>query len=184
MTQLIDQPITEGSTFYPRTLPLASDLQAAEDFYERGADDISRREVTIRATGPDGSLRQTWLASYMEAQINGLRRLRPGWDGHRADPVSDEAVGSVVRLISRFASELSPPPMVFPLPDGGLQLEWHAGPQSVEVEVDGAGEAHVLATDESGRIVLNTELVTDSDEALAQAQQAVERLAMRVLRAR
>lgn len=120
----------------------------------------------------------------MESQINALRRLRPGWDGHRADPVSDEAVGSVVRLISRFVSELSLPPMAFPIPDGGFQLEWHAGPQSVEVEVDGAGEAHVFATDESGRILVNTEVVNDDDETLVQAQQAVEWLSMRLLRAR
>lgn len=184
MTQLIDRPITAGSTLNSLTYPVVPDLQTADDFYERGADDASGREVTIRATGPAGSLRQTWLASYMESQINALRRLRPGWDGHRADPVSDEAVGSVVHLMSQFAGELSLPPMVFPTADGGLQLEWHADRESVEVEVDGTGDAHVLATDESGCIVLNTELAAGEVHGLAQAQQAVERLSMRLLRAR
>lgn len=181
MTQLIDRPITAGSTLSSRAYPVAPDLQPAEDFYEQGA--ASGRDVTIRVASPT-SPQQAWLASYMESQINALRRLRRGWDGHRAESVSDEAVRSVVHLISRFATGLSLPPMVFPIPDGGLQLEWHADRQSVEIEVDGMGDAHALATDEDGSILLNTELVAGEDDGLAQAQQAVEQLSTRLLRAR
>ena len=36
-------------------------------------------------------------------------------------------------------------PQVFPLPRGGVQLEWHAGPTELEVSVEANGRAVVTA---------------------------------------
>lgn len=182
MTLLMDQPAAAGATLYPRGAAADPDRQAAEDFYQKGASP-SRRAVTIRAVGPDGSLRSDWLASYMESHINELLKLGPGWDGHRANPLTIEAVDTAVAVIARTSTDLTVPPFVFPLPDGGLQIEWHAGSESVEVEVDAEGDAHLLVTDAAGAIVVNAELPPDDAGGFAAARQAVERLSARLLRA-
>lgn len=83
MTLLMDQPVAAGATLYPRGAGSDPDRQAAEDFYQHGASP-SQRAVTIRVLGPEASLRRDWLASYMEAQINELLTLGPGWDGYHA----------------------------------------------------------------------------------------------------
>lgn len=182
MTILMDQPAAAASTLYPRGASADPDRQSAEDFYQRG-DSPSRRAVTIRAVGPDGSLRRDWLASYMESQINELLTLGPGWDGDLADPITLPAVETIAAVIGSLSIDLAVPPFLFPLPDGGLQMEWHAGPQAVEIEVDAEGDAHLLVTDESGAIVVNAELPPHDRADFTTARQAVERLSARLLRA-
>lgn len=180
MTQLLDPPVTQGSTLYPRTTLVSPSVRAAEDFYMRGSKEPAR-QIKIRVTGPDGSLRNTWLAEQMEEHLNSLLRLTPGWDGRRARPLTAEAVGSAVGLLFAVASDFSLPPQLFPLPDGGIQMEWHAG-QSVEIEVDAAGDAHVLITDEKDQIVTNTELVPGDDDLLTWTRQVIENLSIALTR--
>jgi hypothetical protein len=182
VTQLLDRPLANGSTLYPRMRPVSPGVQAAEDFYLSGSGQPAR-QIAIQVTGSDGSLRRTWLASHMEEQVNALLRLRPGWDGRHALPLSDEAVGSAIGLLFAVASDLSLPPQLFPLPDGGLQMEWHAG-QSVEVEIDAAGDAHVLVADETGAIVINEEVTPGDESQLSRTRQAIEQLSVRLTRAR
>lgn len=183
MTLMLDQPVSAGATLYPRGMTTDAERRSAEDFYQQGAGRTSRA-VAIRVVGPDGSLRRDWLASHMETQLNGLLRLDAGWDGGAADPVSMEAVNSVVAIVGQISSDLAVPPFVFPLPDGGLQIEWHAGRESVEIEVDGEGAAHLLVTDPEGTIVVNDELMPHGPADPATARRAVERLSTRLLRAR
>ena len=183
MTLMLDQPVSVGATLYPRGSATDPDRQAAEDFYQRGAAPTARA-VAIQVVGPDGSLRRDWLASYMEDKINELLSLPAGWDGEMADQISLAAVGTVVALIGRLSTDLVVPPFVFPLPDGGLQIEWHAGRLAVEIEVDGEGEAHLLAINQDGVVDVNDELALDDDAGLAAARRAVERLSARLLRTR
>ncbi len=178
--KLLDRPATDGATFYPRTLPASPSVQAAEDFYQRGSDEPIR-QVALQVTGPDGSLRRSWLAAYMEEQVNELLKLRTGWDGRRARPVAYQAVQSAMELLFALASDLSLPPQLFPLPDGGLQMEWHAG-RSVEIEVDSLGDAHVLVADETGEIQTNEELML-GDTLVAGVRRLIEDLSIRVTRA-
>jgi len=177
VTQLLDPPISAGSTLYPQRAPISPADRGAEDFYLLGL--RPTRQITITVSAPDGSLRRTWLAMYMEEQVNGLLTLPPGWDGRRALPPTDEAVRSAIDVLFAVADELSLPPQVFPLPDGGLQLEWHAG-ESVEIEVDSAGEAHLLATDVAASIVHNDALDVRNEASLAQARAAIRRLSVRL----
>jgi hypothetical protein len=183
MTLMLDQPVSAGATLYPRGMTTDAERRSAEDFYQQGAG-RTNRAVTIRVVGPDGSLRCDWLASHMETQLNELLRLDAGWDGGTADPVSMEAVNSVVAIVGQISSDLAVPPFVFPLPDGGLQIEWHAGREAVEIEVDGEGAAHLLVTAPDGTIVVNDELMPHGPAEPATARRAVERLSTRLLRAR
>jgi hypothetical protein len=181
MTLMLDQPVSAGATLYPRGTTADPERRSSEDFYQQGAGRTSRA-VAIRVVGPDGSLRRDWLASHMETQLNELLRLDAGWDGDAADPVSMEAVNSVVAIVGQISSDLVVPPFVFPLPDGGLQIEWHAGREAVEIEVDGQGAGHLFVTDQEGTIVVNDELVPYGPADLATARRAVERLSARLLR--
>ena len=170
-----------GATLYPNVPRALSTV--GEDFYLHGPETEVQRQITIQVVGPDGNLRNTWLARYMEEKINGLLCLRAGWDGYRARPVSYEAVTAGLNLLFGVAGDLSLPPQVFPLVDGGLQMEWHAD-QSVEIEVDGRGEAHVLTTDEAGTVVINEELALGDHAALARVRRALRQLSAHLAGAR
>jgi hypothetical protein len=182
VTELLDQPLAPGATLYPHPPPVVPGLQAAEDFYSHGPG-VPSRHIAIQVLDPGGSLRRTWLASHMEQQVNDLLRLRSGWDGDRALPITDEAAGSAISLLFVIASDLSLPPQVFPLPDGGLQMEWHAG-RSVEIEIDAEGDAHVLITGESGELVANEELTSENEVLLARTREAIEDMSIALTRSR
>jgi hypothetical protein len=154
-----------------------TDHEQSKPYYEWVAH-AGDRTVTIRVVGPDGSLHHDWLASHMETQLNELLRLDAGWDGGAADPVSMEAVKSIVAVIGQISSDSVP--FVFPLPDGGLQIEWHAGHESVEIEVDSEGTAHLLVTAPDGTILVNDELMPHGPVEPAIARRAVERLSSRL----
>lgn len=181
MTELLDRPIAGASTMYPVRAGAVASLQAAEDFYLQGP--RPTRQIAIQVGGLDGSLRRTWVATHMEQRVNELLQLRPGWDGRGAQPPTDEAVEATIGVLFAVTDDLSLPPQVFPLPDGGLQLEWHAG-ASVEIEVDGEGSAHVLATDEVGRIVLNGEMEPVDETLLGIVRDTIHHLTVRLARAR
>jgi hypothetical protein len=179
VTQLLDPPMG-GSTLYQLGLPTWPDVRAAEDFYLRGC--FPARRVVIQVSG-GGNVWRTLVASQVEEQINQLLELRAGWDGRRALPPTDDAVRSAIEVLFAVADDLSLAPQVFPLPDGGLQLEWHAR-ESVEIEIDGGGSAHLLTTDESGAIVINRELDPDDPAQRDEARGAMERLTRRMAGAR
>lgn len=181
MTQLVDQPIAAGATLPPRSARATPDIRAAEAFYLHGWRPV--RQITIQVARPDGSLHGTWLAAHVEDQINQLLRLQPGWDGGRARPLTDEAVRAALRVLFAIADDLVLPPQMFPVPDGGLQLEWHAH-ESVEIEVDADGDVHVMTTDEAGEIALNREFEIDDDSVLSQVRDAIRHLSARLAGAR
>jgi hypothetical protein len=182
MTLLLDRAMATGSTLYPHSQPATPGVQA-EDFYLRGGDGHPDRRIEIRVAAADGSLRRTWLAAYAEDQVNALFKLRQGWDGYRARALATEAVNGAIELMFTIADELSVPPQLFPLPDGGIQLEWHAAGEDIEIEVDAAGTAHALATNAAGQVLINEE-VGASPQSLDAVRAAVRSLSARLAGAR
>lgn len=93
------------------------------------------------------------LVAKLSGELTRLGQLHPGWDGRQAKPITQQAayaaVGVVLTLMLDGQSEF---PQFFPLPDGGIQVEWYADDQ-VEIAIDGRGEAHVLATAANGDVV-------------------------------
>jgi hypothetical protein len=184
MTLLLDRPVAAGLTLSPQAQAPPPGLQAAEDFYLRGSDRQFDRTIEIRVRARDGNLRRTWLAAHMEDRLNALLRLRLGWDGYRAQPLSMDAVEAAVDVLFGMADDLSLPPQLFPLPDGGIQMEWHADGEDLEIEVDPAGSAHVLATDASGLVVVDAELAPSRPQTQHAARKALHRLSERLAGAR
>lgn len=96
----------------------------------------------LQATG----LREIAAAlTMLDAKLDDVANLRPGWDGHGSPPV-DPAVIRAVRAWGRTMPGwlLAPAPSVVPLSSGGLQLEWHDGPRVLELEFEGPATIHYL----------------------------------------
>jgi hypothetical protein len=96
-----------------------------------------------------------WYIDLTERELNRLIGLDEGWDGYRAQPVTFEALRTTIEVLGSLLTEQSPRPQFFPLPDGGIQVEWLVNGNSAVIEVDGAGEAYVLATTREGSEVVD-----------------------------
>jgi hypothetical protein len=161
MTALDDRrPVASGLTNMPKPPPELPAVDSARQFYLHG----SRAAGTVvwhghraaaglvyySAPEPDRLAR---LINWVARELTRMRELQPGWDGHRAVPITEEAVNGTVRALADVLDEDSEPPQFFPLPDGGIQVEWYAD-DDIEVEIDGKGEAHALVTAANGDIIV------------------------------
>jgi hypothetical protein len=159
---LLDHP-TAGSGLTTRAItpPDRSEVLASEASY-RHLEQETRRYLSIDYRGSTGADR-TWLVQHVERELNGLLGLRPGWDGRRAAIVTDDAVMSAVEAVAALLEDdTAAIPQFFPLPDGGVQVEWHVNDNHVEIEIDAAGAPHVLAVDRDGHVVVEGELVSNT----------------------
>jgi hypothetical protein len=100
----------------------------------------------------------------ISARIEELKTLRDGWlDGRGLAPSSADLDWLATTIESQYAEDL-PLPYIYPVAEGGVQLEWSFKPQVVSLEIDfwqKSGEWHALnlATDaeESKSLDLNAE---------------------------
>ena len=88
------------------------------------------------------------------AQLDQLFGLVPGWDGHDAAPVERTSVarakGFLIELHNRYPG-IVPPPIVGPLPDGGVALVWRTEKKEVEIDfVDKGSVIDSAVTDRYG----------------------------------
>lgn len=85
------------------------------------------------------------LAVVVERQLNELLAMRAGWNEGRGAALSDVAVKVAVPMVFEILRDQALAPQLFPLPDGGLQFEWHIEGSSIEVEVEPDGSAFAVA---------------------------------------
>jgi len=64
-----------------------------------------------------------------------LANLRYDWDSYGSPPVSSMALTASTRLIAMIDPEDLPVPHVFPVPGGGIQLEWIVGQRELEIVI-------------------------------------------------
>lgn len=100
--------------------------------WERGAHRISR----------------DYLLGAAREKLSRLLRLTPGWDGHRAVPVTPIAAMVANALLEILVEDDGPTPQVQPMPDGGVAVDWLAAGNSLRVEVDPVGDV-LMAADRS-----------------------------------
>jgi len=162
MTVLADrQPVASGAITQPEPPPDLPNVDDAQQFYLSGTyagstaagswffQTVTPGPVYYVEPGPGGL---AWVLVKVAEELSRLRQLRPRWDGHRARPITREAIDAAARVLARLLDAQSEVPQFFPLPGGGIQVEWLADDQ-IEIEIDGAGEAHVLATSASGNVL-------------------------------
>lgn len=161
MTVLDDQrSAASGMTNKPEPPPELPAVDAARQFYLYGSGAVGT--VVWHGHGAAGGFayyfgpepdRLGRLINWVARELTRMRELRPGWDGHRAMPITEEAVNGMVRFLADVLDEESEPPQFFPLPDGGIQIEWYAD-DDIEIEIDGTGEAHALITAANGDTIV------------------------------
>lgn len=95
-----------------------------------------------------------WYVELTERELNRLIALGEGWDGGRGRSTTKQALIATIQVLARLLDEESAAPQFFPLPDGGVQLEWLVAGNSVVIEIDARGEAYVLATTEKDSVVV------------------------------
>lgn len=113
------------------------------------------RDGSAKSFEPDG--RRVAPAAWflpVERALQELIELPAGWDGRRVSRVSEAAVVGCVKVLSRAMPVESPVPQLVPLPDGGLQAEWHA---DGHIEITGTGAVHAFAGEPDGTVLVDEE---------------------------
>jgi len=128
---------------------------------------LPSRMVKISITsGEDGALEV--LADVLSFRLNELLAMRPGWLDGRGNELSDEAVVAAVEMVFEILRDKAVPPQFFPLPDGGIQFEWHLNGNSVEVEVEPDGSAFAVAETADKRVVIEEDVEPPTVQSLRQ----------------
>ncbi len=73
-----------------------------------------------------------------------LLDLPENWNSYRSKRVDENLLGDGIRLLSLLLSPRVRTPDVVPTARGGVQLEWHAPHQDLEIEVRGLGHYRVF----------------------------------------
>ena len=84
--------------------------------------------------------------AWVEGRLAELARLEPDWDSYGGFPPTDRAVADAASIMrtafdrfGRTAGERAIPYGVFPIADGGIQLEWHGPSSELELNVGPEG---------------------------------------------
>lgn len=67
-------------------------------------------------------------------KILNLYNLKSNWDSCGAKEISNESMNSAVHFLSSILTSDTPVPSVVPIPNGGLQVEWHKNGIDLEIE--------------------------------------------------
>lgn len=189
MTILADrQPIASGATTQPTPPPELPEVDDAKQFYLFGSYSGVARLSGIHAefghpgwarppaTGATcyverGSGGLAWVLREIVKELTRLMELPSRWDGRQAQPIKPETVFAGVAVLANLVDYTSELPQFFPLPGGGIQVEWLSGTHEVEIQIDQSGEAWVLATtadgDEIAEGILNPQGPSDLDATVA-----------------
>ncbi len=83
----------------------------------------------------------------VQADIDALDRLQPNWDGYGAPAIDPQVLAAAKQFVTGLPDNLASRPHVVPLSNGTLQLEWHAGPKTLELEFESARSIRFLQWD-------------------------------------
>ena len=72
----------------------------------------------------------------VQSDLDSLRFLLPGWDGYGAPAVDSSVIEAAKSFIAALPADVAPRPRVVPMSNATLQLEWHRGPKSLELEFE------------------------------------------------
>jgi hypothetical protein len=82
-----------------------------------------------------GNLEPGFVAD-VQAAIESLRALAPNWDGYGAPVIDVDVIEAAKAFIAKLAENVAFRPLVVPMSNGTLQLEWHDGSKSLELEFE------------------------------------------------
>jgi len=88
-------------------------------------------------------------ASLSDARWRQLTGLEQNWDGYCARPIDGRAIAAAARLVGVLSSSGFPQPEIFPVADGGVQLEWCIGTMELEIEIEPGAASGVFVGDDA-----------------------------------
>ncbi len=83
------------------------------------------------------------------ARLNEIRNLKDGWLDGKGRAPSASGLEWFARILRKLGTKGTPPPYLYPTPEGGVRAEWSLGSQDVSLDVDcdrHSGEWHRLDT--------------------------------------
>jgi hypothetical protein len=83
-------------------------------------------------------------------KVRELALLSENWDSYGSRPIQPMAIEKTVEILFSLSNSNLPQPLIFPVPGGGLQLEWQNEECELEVEVLPDGSVEYLMVDENG----------------------------------
>lgn len=81
-----------------------------------------------------------------------LRLLEADWNGYGEQPISHDSISGTIRILHRVAKG-GPAPIVAPMYDGGIQIEWYGDDTEIEVEVPPEGPMAIYIVRPDGTTV-------------------------------
>ena len=81
------------------------------------------------------------------ASLDELRQFETNWDGYGAAPLDPKVLDAAAHLVESLALDAAPTPRVVPMTRGRVQLEWHRGNRSLELEFESPNTVHFLKWD-------------------------------------
>lgn len=124
----------------PQILRLSSDLERNFNY--------SNRSTVVQRLIPLSTL-NSWQLNTLRA-ISKLSKLPEDWDGYGSPKIKPEALKTAFDLVLAIEIKYIPTCHVYPVPGGGIQLEWQNFNRELEIEIlhNGAIEFLTVAEDE------------------------------------
>lgn len=97
------------------------------------------------------SLERSWL-HLAESKISELSKLPENWDSYDSRAIQQPAIEQATALLFKLANLNLPPPDIFPVPGGGLQLEFQQESRELEIEILPDGQTEYLTVNEDGQM--------------------------------
>ena len=103
----------------------------------------------------------------VQTALDSLRTLAPNWDGYGAPVIDPAVIEAAKSFIARLPESLVSRPQVVPMSNGTLQLEWHDGPKSLELEFESPSSIRYLQWHPQQAIEVEEAFpVTNTDKAV------------------
>jgi hypothetical protein len=107
------------------------------------ADQQDKRELAQSCTPTVPRLDKAAVLS----ALDDLKILPSNWSAYGANPIDRRTIEAAKELILAVPSDIIEPPRVVPMTRGRLQLEWHRGNRSLELEFETSDNIHFLKWD-------------------------------------
>ncbi len=72
----------------------------------------------------------------VQMDLDALSSLAPNWDGYGAPVIDPKIIQAAKQFIATLPDNLAFRPRIVPTSNGSLQMEWHEGPKTLELEFE------------------------------------------------
>lgn len=98
--------------------------------------------------------------------LDELQAFQANWDGYGAAPLDRLNLDAARRFVESLPDGAIPHPMVVPMTRGRVQLEWHRGNRSLELEFETPATIHYLQWDSDQGVETEDVISADRVDAL------------------